>query len=131
MKIIQVVAAIIKKEDKIFATKRGYGEFKGLWEIPGGKVEKGEKNEDALKREIQEELDTEISVNSFVKTIDYDYSNFHLTMHCYLCSVISGKLTLLEHLDAKWLRKEELESIEWLPADYLLLDNFRKVLDEN
>lgn len=117
MKSIEVVAAIIVSEGKVFATQRGYGEFKDGWEFPGGKMEPGESPEDALKREIREELATEINVDSFLHTIDYDYPNFHLTMHCFICSVVSGKLTLLEHESAKWLTKDNLYSVDWLPAD--------------
>ncbi len=117
MKSIEVVAAIIVSEGKVFATQRGYGEFKDGWEFPGGKMEPGESPEDALKREIREELATEINVDSFLHTVDYDYPNFHLTMHCFICSVVSGKLTLLEHESAKWLTKDNLYSVDWLPAD--------------
>ena len=127
MKSIEVVAAIIGNESKIFATQRGYGEFKDMWEFPGGKMEPGETPEEALKREIKEELDTEINVDSFLTTVDYDYPTFHLTMHCYMCSVISGKLVLLEHESAKWLDKEHLYSIDWLPADIEVV----KKLEEN
>lgn len=128
MKQIEVVAAIIIKGHKLFATQRGYGEFKGLWEMPGGKIEQGETKEEALMREIREELDTKISVGQLVRTIEYDYPDFHLTMHCFAASVVEGKLTLLEHEDARWLDASHLESVEWLPADYELLDDFRKLL---
>lgn len=121
MKIVNVVAAVIKKGNMIFATQRGYGEFKGGWEFPGGKVEEGESPEDALVREIKEELDTVISVEKYLHTIEYDYPTFHLSMQCYLCSVISGELTLKEHEAAKWLTKEYLNSVEWLPADIELI----------
>lgn len=117
MKRIEVVAAIIHKGDKIFATQRGYGEWKDFWEFPGGKMEAGETPEDALRREIWEELETRIVVERFVKTIDWDYPAFHLTMHCYLCRVESGCLKLKEHEAARWLTKDELDSVEWLPAD--------------
>ena len=117
MKSIEVVAAVIVNDGKIFATQRGYGEFKDGWEFPGGKMEPGESPEDALKREIREELATEINVDSFLHTVEYDYPKFHLTMHCFICSVASGKLTLLEHESAKWLTKENLYSVDWLPAD--------------
>jgi 8-oxo-dGTP diphosphatase len=121
MKTINVVAAIIKSNNKIFATQRGYGEFKDGWEFPGGKVEPGEEPEKALVREIREELDTEISVDKYVTTVEYDYPTFHLSMRCYLCSILSGNLELKEHEAAKWLSKEELYSVDWLPADLDLL----------
>ncbi len=121
MKTIEVVAAIIRDGERIFATQRGYGEFKDMWEFPGGKVEVGERLEDALMREIREELDTEIGVDSFLCTVDYDYPSFHLTMHCYMCSVISGDLVLKEHKSARWLGMDELDSVDWLPADIGIL----------
>ena len=117
MKQIEVVAAIIRKEDKIFATQRGYGEWKDWWEFPGGKIEAGETPEEALKREIQEELSTEISVDELLCTVEYDYPAFHLTMHCYLCSLLTEALHLNEHEAAKWLTMEELNTVKWLPAD--------------
>ena len=117
MKQIEVVAAIIRKEDKIFATQRGYGEWKDWWEFPGGKIEAGETPEEALKREIQEELSTEIGVDVFLCTVEYDYPAFHLTMHCYLCSLLTEALHLNEHEAAKWLTMEELNTVKWLPAD--------------
>lgn len=117
MKAIEVVAAIIQNEDKIFATQRGYGDFKGFWEFPGGKMEAGETPQQALVREIREELDTEVEVGELIQTVEYDYPQFHLTMHCYLCTVVSGKLVLKEHEDARWLTKDELDSVNWLPAD--------------
>jgi 8-oxo-dGTP diphosphatase len=117
MKHIEVVAAIIRKRDKIFATQRGYGEWKDWWEFPGGKMEAGETPEEALKREIREELSTEISVDEFLYTVDYDYPQFHLTMHCYLCSLMTDSLHLNEHEAAKWLTKDELDGVKWLPAD--------------
>ncbi len=128
MKTINVVAAIIKDENKIFATQRGYGEFKGGWEFPGGKIEEGETKEEALIREIKEELDTEIQVGEHVYTVEYDYPNFHLTMDCYFCSVLSGNLTLKEHGDGKWLTKETLDSVDWLPADLGLIGYLREIL---
>ena len=121
MKRIEVVAAVINDNDRIFATQRGYGEFKDGWEFPGGKVEPGETKEQALLREIHEELDTTISVDKFIATIDTDYPKFHLTMHCYLCHVVEGKLMLLEHESAKWLKWSELDSVDWLPADRMLI----------
>ena len=117
MKKIQVVAAIIEKEKSILATQRGYGEFKDGWEFPGGKVEEGETPEEALIREIREELDTEISVEKFLCTVEHDYPTFHLTMHCFICSIVEGALILHEHEAAKWLDKDHLWSVEWLPAD--------------
>ena len=118
MKQIEVVAAIIHDDQgRIFATQRGYGEWKDWWEFPGGKMETGEKPEEALQREIWEELETRIMVERFVETVEWDYPQFHLTMHCYLCRVESGHLELKEHEAAKWLNKDELESVNWLPAD--------------
>ncbi len=125
MKKIEVVAAIIHKEDKIFATQRGYGDFKDYWEFPGGKMEFGETPEEALKREIREELSTEIGLDGFLCTVEYDYPNFHLTMHCYLCRVESGQLELNEHEAAKWLSKDELESVNWLPADKIIIEKLK------
>ena len=122
MKQIEVVAAIIRKEDKIFATQRGYGEWKDWWEFPGGKIEAGETPEEALKREIQEELSTEISVDELLCTVEYDYPAFHLTMHCYLCSLLTEALHLNEHEAAKWLTMEELNSVKWLPADMKVVE---------
>lgn len=126
MKTVKVVAAVIHNSNKIFATQRGYGEFKDGWEFPGGKIEEGETPEQALKREIKEELDTEIQVKDLIDTIEYDYPTFHLSMKCYWCEVISGSLTLLEAEDAKWLDKDSLDSVEWLPADVTIIDLIRK-----
>lgn len=117
MKTIRVVAAIIVENDKIFATQRGYGEFKDGWEFPGGKIEEGETPQQALIREIQEELDTEIEVGELVDRVEYDYPQFHLSMDCFLCRIKLGKLVLKEHEDAKWMRRDELGSVTWLPAD--------------
>ena len=150
MKQIEVVAAIIRKavieqgqsdacinsaereqtrlevkDDKIFATQRGYGEWKDWWEFPGGKMEAGETPEEALKREIREELSTEISVDKFLCTVEYDYPAFHLKMHCYLCSLLTEALHLNEHEAAKWLTKEELDSVKWLPADVKVIDKIK------
>ena len=122
MKQIEVVAAIIRKEDKIFATQRGYGEWKDWWEFPGGKMEAGETPEEALKREIREELSTEISLNEFLCSVEYDYPLFHLKMYCFLCSLLTEALHLNEHEAAKWLTKDELDSLKWLPADLLVID---------
>lgn len=126
MKSIEVVAAVIQHKGRIFATQRGYGEFKDGWEFPGGKMEPKETPQQALRREIKEELDTDIEVKDLIDTINYDYPNFHLTMHCFWCTVKAGKLELLEHEDAKWLAKEELESVDWLPADKVLLPKIRE-----
>lgn len=117
MKTIKVVAAVIRDGNRIFATKRGYGELKGGWEFPGGKIENSETPEEALVREIKEELDTEISVGDLIHTVEYGYPTFHLSMQCFWCKVISGDLVLLEHEEAKWLGKEDLYSVDWLPAD--------------
>lgn len=117
MKRIEVVAAIIIREGKVFATQRGYGEFKDGWEFPGGKVEPGESREEALKREINEELDAEIQVEKLLETVEYDYPKFHLTMHCYICELLSEELILKEHEDARWLSKNEMDTVDWLPAD--------------
>lgn len=116
-KAIEVVAAVILHDGKFFATQRGYGEWKDWWEFPGGKVESREVPEDALVREIREELATEIEVGELLTTIEYNYPQFHLTMHCYLCTILSGQLTLLEHEAARWLAMNELDSVTWLPAD--------------
>ena len=128
MKTINVVAALIVHDGRIFATQRGYGEWRGWWEFPGGKQEPGETPEEALVREIREELATEISVDRFVTTLEWDYPTFHLSMRCYLCSVISGSLTLLEHEAAAWLDREHLYSVKWLPADYVILDEIGRLL---
>ena len=126
MKTIKVVAAVIRNDNKIFATQRGYGEFKDGWEFPGGKVEAGETPEEALIREIREELDTEISVDEFIETIEYDYPAFHLSMDCFWCSIKEGNLTLREHEAAKWLDAQTIDSVEWLPADVGLVDKIRE-----
>jgi len=133
MKTISVVAAVIIQTTQdgtkqVFATQRGYGEYKDWWEFPGGKIEAGESPESALEREIQEELATKISVGKYIDTVEYDYPAFHLSMHCYECSVISGKLELLEHENARWLTKETLKSVNWLPADELILDKIAMLL---
>lgn len=128
MKTIKVVAAIIIHKNKIFATQRGYGEFKDGWEFPGGKVEPGETPQEALVREIREELDTEIEVQSFLETVEYDYPQFHLSMDCFFCTIKSGNLVLKEHEAAKWMTLENLNSVDWLPADKGLIDNIRRKL---
>ena len=117
MRQIEVVAAIIQRDGAYFATQRGYGEFEGMWEFPGGKIEPGESREVALKREIQEELGVDIAIENILCTTEYDYPSFHLTMHCYICSIEAGEIVLREHKSARWLRPEELGSVEWLPAD--------------
>ena len=135
MKTIRVVAAVIravnnKNKPVIFATQRGYGEFKGGWEFPGGKIESGETPQQALKREIMEELDTEIAVGELIDTIEYDYPNFHLSMDCFWCEVIHGELILNEAEDAKWLTMEHLADVKWLPADVTLIENIGEALYE-
>lgn len=125
MKEIKVVAAIITHGDKVFATQRGYGEFKDGWEFPGGKIELGETPQEALVREIKEELDTEIEVEELFHTVEYDYPNFHLSMDCFICKVKSGDLVLKEHEAAKWLTKETLDSVDWLPADQGLIEKLQ------
>ena len=125
MKHIEVVAAIIQRDGAYFATQRGYGEFEGMWEFPGGKIEPGESSEDALKREIQEELGVDIVIEDLICTTEYDYPSFHLTMHCYLCRVEAGEVELREHKSARWLRPAELGSVEWLPADKEIVDKLK------
>lgn len=126
MKTIEVVAAIIKRDNEIFATQRGYGEFEGGWEFPGGKVEPNESLEDALVREIKEELDADITVGELLDTVEYDYPNFHLTMHCFICELVSAEVVLKEHSAAKWLTKDKLDSVDWLPADVGLIEMLRE-----
>lgn len=128
MKTIRVVAAIIIDSDKVFATQRGYGEFKDGWEFPGGKIDAGETPEEALIREIKEELDTEIEVKELLDTVEYDYPNFHLSMDCFICRVTSGDLVLKEHEAAAWLTKETLGSVDWLPADLDLVEKIKDYL---
>lgn len=128
MKTMKVVAAIIMQDEHVFATQRGYGEFKGGWEFPGGKVEGNESLKDALIREIKEELDTEIEVGTLLDTVEYDYPKFHLSMACFICTVKSGKLILKEHEAARWLNKDTLDSVEWLPADQELIGKIREYL---
>ena len=126
MKMIRVVAAVIRDKDKIFATARGYGDFKGWWEFPGGKIEEGETPQQALVREIKEELDTDIEVGAFIDTIEYDYPSFHLSMDCFWASVINGELILKEAEEARWLTKETLNSVQWLPADITIIEKIKK-----
>ena len=128
MKTIRVVAAVIYADGKVFATQRGYGDFKGGWEFPGGKIEEGETPENAMKREISEELETEIAVGELIETIEYDYPAFHLSMDCFWCDVVRGDLVLKEHESARWLDKESLYSVEWLPADVALIEKIRMKL---
>ena len=128
MKTIQVVAAIIIRNNEVFATQRGYGEWKGWWEFPGGKIEEGECPQEALRREIREELDAEISVGALLDTIEWDYPTFHLTMHCYVCSLESENIRLNEHESAAWLNRATLDSVQWLPADLALLPKIAKLL---
>ena len=122
MKNIKVVAAIMIENNKIFATQRGYGDFKDGWEFPGGKIEKGETPEEALIRVIKEELDTTINVNKKIDTVEYDYPNFHLSMDCFICNILEGDLVLKEHEASKWLSKDELYSVDWLPADKEIIE---------
>lgn len=125
MKTITVAAAILRRENRIFATQRGYGEFKDGWEFPGGKIELGETPQEALVREIKEELDTEIEVKDYLETVEYDYPEFHLSMDCFFCEIKSGELVLKEHEAAKWLTAETLDSVDWLPADKGLIEEIR------
>lgn len=131
MKTIRVVAAVIKARDEkgepiLFATQRGYGKFKGGWEFPGGKIEAGESSCEALKREIMEELETEIQVGELIDTIEYDYPDFHLSMDCFWAEIVTGKLVLKEHEAARWLSKEEMDSVDWLPADITLIEKIKR-----
>lgn len=133
MKTIRVTAAVIKAmndkgEEIIFATQRGYGDLKGGWEFPGGKIEEGETSQAALQREIMEELDTEIAVGELIDTIEYDYPTFHLSMDCFWCEIIKGDLVLKEHEAAKWLTKEKMDSVEWLPADITIVGKIKEAL---
>lgn len=131
MKTIRVVAAIIIENGKVFATQRGYGEFKDGWEFPGGKIEPDETPEEALVREIKEELDTEVEVLELLDTVEYDYPKFHLSMDCFICNIKSGELVLKEHEAAKWLTQEMLESVEWLPADVTLVHKIDEYMKEH
>ncbi|WP_370815053.1 8-oxo-dGTP diphosphatase MutT [[Ruminococcus] lactaris] len=128
MKTVRVVAGIIIEDGKVFATQRGYGEFKDGWEFPGGKIEQGETPEEAVVREIMEELDTEVEVKELFDTVEYDYPKFHLSMDCFTCKIKKGDLVLKEHEAAKWLTKETLHTVDWLPADYGLVEKLREML---
>ncbi len=128
MKNIEVVAAIIKDGDKILATQRGYGEFAGSWEFPGGKMEEGETREAALCREISEELDVVIEIDNYLQTVEYTYPNFHLTMHCYFCHVTEGTIKLIDHSAGRWLKREELDMVDWLPADLGIIENLKTII---
>lgn len=128
MKTVRVAAAVIRDHNRIFATSRGYGAFKGKWEFPDGKIETGETSQEALKREIREELATEIEVGELIDTIEYDYPDFHLTMECFWGKVVNGELELKEHEAAKWLTRENLYSVEWLPADVQLIEKIKEKL---
>jgi 8-oxo-dGTP diphosphatase len=127
-KMIEVAAAIIKKDEQIFATQRGYGEFKDGWEFPGGKIEKGETPDEALIREIKEELDTEIKVEELIDVVEYEYSEFYLKMYCFICSIKSGNLILKEHEAAKWLTKDTIDTVNWLPADRGLIEKVKELI---
>lgn len=137
-KVIEVVAAVIMKNDSILATQRGYGEFKGKWEFPGGKIEKGEKHEEALIREIKEETNADIEIERFINTIEYDYTNFHLIMHSYICKLKKDNLEFvyhddssLEHENMVWLDKNDLDHLDWLPADILVIDKLKELFKDN
>ena len=127
MKIIEVVAAIIKHDNKIFVTRRSYGEFENMWEFPGGKMEIGETREEALIREIKEELELDIDISRYLTTVKYDYPTFHLTMHCFICSISGGELQLNAHNDAKWTTLEELNQLNWVPADILVIEKLKEL----
>ena len=126
MKTIEVVSAIIKHNKKILITRRSYGEFENMWEFPGGKMELGETRGEALRREIKEELELDVDISSYLTTVDYDYSDFHLKMHCFICAIGGGELRLNSHNDAKWTTLEELSELNWVPADILVIENLRK-----
>ena len=128
MKTIRVVAAVIKENNRIFATARGYGDYKGMWEFPGGKIEPGETPQEALRREIQEELTADIDVGELIYTIEYDYPAFHLSMDCFWCEIVEGNLVLKEHEAARWLDRKTIDDVEWLPADVTLVGKIKELL---
>ena len=128
MKTVRVVAAIIIRDGKVFATQRGYGQWQGWWEFPGGKIEAGECPQEALVREIREELEAEIQVGELIETIEWDYPDFHLTMHCFVCSLVSESMHLNEHEDSAWLTRDTLHSVRWLPADKGLVDRLKEMI---
>ncbi len=130
MRNIKVAAAIIEKDGKIFATQRGYGNYKDWWEFPGGKIEAGESPQEALRREIREELDTEIAVGRLLTSVEYDYPEFHMSMDCFICTIVSGQLTLLEHEAARWLGAGELWQVRWLPSDIKVIEELEKYLNK-
>ena len=127
MKIIEVVAAIIQHNNKIFVTRRGYGEFENMWEFPGGKMEMGETREEALRREIKEELELDIEISKYLTTVEYDYPNFHLKMYCFICTISGGELQLNVHNDAKWTTLDELDNLNWVPADILVIEKLKEL----
>ena len=127
MKTIEVVAAIIQQNNKIFVTRRGYGEFENLWEFPGGKIEMGETRGEALRREIKEELELDIDISKYLTTVEYDYPNFHLKMHCFICTICGGELHLNAHNDAKWTTLEELDKLNWVPADIVVIEKLKEL----
>ena len=127
MKTIEVVAAIIEHNNKIFITRRGYGEFENMWEFPGGKMEQGETQEEALTREIKEELELDIDIAKYLTTVEYDYPNFHLKMHCFICTISGGKLHLNAHNDAKWTTLGALDNLNWVPADILVIKKLKEL----
>ena len=128
MKKINVVAAVILDKDKVLATARGYGEYKGWWEFPGGKIESGETSKEALIREIQEELDIHIEIDEYITTVEYDYPQFHLSMQCYFCNILSGNLKLKEAESSRWLSMEQLDSVKWLPADMIVIKDIKELI---